>query len=864
MKKTLFAGLTVLEPGEGLATDNGAFVSADPQIEDRLLEIGAKTHRHTGLAGLSNPSGAPVASIVASGGALPSDLAISVGYTLEDSQGGETMLSPIAVVSTPGGLPEPPAAPSAQISHAAGQLAVNTYYYAASFVDGEGGETELGPAVSADRQPGFASGQIILTQLSFGMAAAGAAGWRLYRAIGGDSFDLLATGTADEFIDDGTQAVSCDVHPPAGEQNTTIGNSSLLVTLPSAVAGEMFINVYASVGGDFGGGSLLGQFPVASAGHIAVFRTLEFFDVSPPPVNLSIGGAHQIDPDTELLDWHWKRPVLASGALGSGVTGDVRLVEGTGQIYAVLLPSAVASGASEWVRIASAGGGSGSVGPQGPAGPQGPEGPAGPKGASGASGAIGLTGPQGPEGPAGPKGASGASGAIGLTGPEGQTGGIGPQGPIGPGNSWKPPVFGSASLGSGVLGDVKMVEQEGEIYGVLGASATVASGWVRLSSASSLEASATPGFVNPVQKLTIRGSGVAGVTIEKQSAGKALVTVTVPPVAGPQGATGASGASGAIGLTGPTGASGASGAIGLTGAAGQDGPGVFLFEGSSVFEKLNEALQQSIRRNKEKWSEVTEIGISNEAQKMGTITNLLGQVSVGEVILIYDRTAPTSKVSLRVTGITFNNLKNSQVFAVQVIESSGVTTFGKLGSELVLVMTLPPRDFGIVEALPTGPTLTKGDRCRFVADKTNGVIWDLVYDGEGEFPWKKIGGPPLYNEVTTQQGTTSATYANLTTEGPFVTTPLKGDYDVEIGAGLGSFTASVEVIMSYAIGGTGAADADGIKVFPGPSGGFHGSNRRRRKTGLAASAKLVAKYKTSGGEMLAYNRWIAIDPVRVG
>lgn len=574
MKKTLFAGLTVLEAGDSLNVDDGVYTDGDRETIDHLLQVGAKTHRHTGLPGLGNTASAPAAGIIASGGALSASLGVSVGYTLEDENGGETMLSPVTALSTGNPVEPPRAAPSAAFSSAGGQLQVNTYFYAATFVDGEGGETPAGPAVSAERPPGFASGQITLSQLTFGMVG-GAVGWRLYRAVGGGSYELLGTGGAgeDTFVDDGTRTLNCDVHPPAGETNTTKGVSTLLVTLPPA-SGATFINVYATTTGDFGGSSLLEQFPAASAGHTAAFRSLVFLPSSPPSVNLSIGGAHQIDPDTELLDWHWKRPVAASGVLGSGVLGDVRLVEETGFLYGVLRASA--AGPSEWVRLASAGGGG-----SGEVGPRGPEGPAGPQGASGASGAVGLTGPTGPTGP---QGASGASGAIGLTGPQGASGASGAIGLTGPkgesgATSWRPPISSSAALTTGVLGDVRLSDEDGEIYGVLGPSATVASGWTKLSSASTLEASGTPGLVKKVQRLILRGSGVASVSVVQQFPGNvALYTITVPPGAGqegPAGPQGASGASGAIGLTGPAGpqgASGASGAIGLTGSTGPTGP----------------------------------------------------------------------------------------------------------------------------------------------------------------------------------------------------------------------------------------------------------------------------------------------------
>lgn len=334
MKKTIFAGLTVLDAGESLSTDSGAFTGRDRVTIDRLLHVGAKTHRHTGEEGLVSPPTPLSASVLASAGTIGAELDISVGYTLEDISGGETMLSPSVTVSTGPPLPGPRAAPSAAADYTAGGLLVNTYFYAATFSDGEGGETPLGPSIGVERQPGFASGRVVVSNLTFGLEEAGAAGWRLYRATGGGSYGLIATGGAgeDTFIDDGSNNVDCDITPPAGEENTTVGISTLLVTLPgsAAVAGATSVNVYASVTGDFGGGSLLGQFPVSSAGATVAYSTLTLGEASPPDVNLSIGGAHKIDPDQELLDWHWKRPVETAAELPLGdEEGDVRIARDT-------------------------------------------------------------------------------------------------------------------------------------------------------------------------------------------------------------------------------------------------------------------------------------------------------------------------------------------------------------------------------------------------------------------------------------------------------------------------------------------------------------------------------------------------------
>lgn len=364
MKKTTFAGLTVLDPGEGLDTDNSAFTGPDREAIDHFLRLGAKLHRHNGSAGLSNPGQAASGAIIASGGTIAPEVTLSLGYTLEDAQGGETQISPLATTSTGAPMSVPVAAPSAAFSDSAGSLLVNTYYYGVTWTDGEGGETPLGPTVGVERPPGFASGQIELSNLSFGMATAEAVGWRLYRAIGGSTFSLLATGnsSSDTFTDDGTTSADCDVHPPLDSENTTRRINTLKVSLPPSdlnMSGASLINLYLSTDGDFGGASLLDSYPLASAGQSAIYRTIELQDQAPPDVNRSVGGANQIDPDTELLDWHWKRPVAASAELGSGSLGDVRLVYATGDFYGVLAPLASADKASEWTRLASAGGGGG-------------------------------------------------------------------------------------------------------------------------------------------------------------------------------------------------------------------------------------------------------------------------------------------------------------------------------------------------------------------------------------------------------------------------------------------------------------------------------------------------------------------------
>lgn len=358
MKKTIFSGITVLGVDESIASDNGAFIGRDREEIDRALKIGVKTHRHDGSAGLPDPIPAPSAQVLASGGAIPGNISLTIGYTLLDLDGGETLISETTLVTTPAPLEVPFTAPTAAFASAGGSLMVDTYTYALTYSDGEGGETSVGPSVTVDRPPGFASGQILLSGLTDGLEAAEAVGWRLYRARGGGLYVLLTEGGPgdDEFLDDGSISPNCDAHPPSDNLNTTKQTNRIEVTLPgSAIVGDAtFINLYGSLTGEFGENSLLEQYPAASAGQTVIFESLDFAERQPPDTNRSYGGAPKIDPDVELLDWHWKRPVKTVEDLPTegNEEGDVRA------ILEVAEPTVYMFLGGEWQLLELGGGGS--------------------------------------------------------------------------------------------------------------------------------------------------------------------------------------------------------------------------------------------------------------------------------------------------------------------------------------------------------------------------------------------------------------------------------------------------------------------------------------------------------------------------
>jgi len=176
------------------------------------------------------------------------------------------------------------------------------------------------------------------------------------------------------------------------------------------------------------------------------------------------------------------------------------------------------------------------------------------------------------------------------------------------------------------------------------------------------------------------------------------------------------------------------------------------------------------------------------------------------------------------------------------------------------------KDFGIVEALPTTEAV-KNDRCSFVANKTDGIIWELRYDGEGEFPWKKIGGPPLFARSDSERTiNTAGAYNSLPTDPLSITAPLKGDYTITIAGALTSLVSNQVARLSYAVGAVAAADAWAITQLGSTAGILvTGQTLATRHTGLAAAASIVEKMKSDGAyEVRAARRRLWVDPIRVG
>jgi hypothetical protein len=339
--KTPFAGFERLAPGDPLSSDSYALQYLNPLIADKLAKIGAVTHRHDAHAPMPDPGASPTAIVAATGGVIASGTPIHITYTLYDAAAGETLPAPATVVTTGAGYQTPDAPPTTSVDYSTGALLAGNPLYAITVTDGAGGETALGPAASVTIDPGHAHARVALSGLTAltdaASGGASGAGWRLWRSMdGGSDYDLLATGTraADTFTDAGAGG-DCTVSPPTS--GTTVGTGRLTVTVASAEqpTGVTFFSIYADTTGTFAAPCLLGTYPATDFDVAKTYTTLVAQTGQPPAVSQSYPGAGQLNPDTDLLDWHWKRPVDAATSLpmtGNG-DGDTRVTLDTNLIW---------------------------------------------------------------------------------------------------------------------------------------------------------------------------------------------------------------------------------------------------------------------------------------------------------------------------------------------------------------------------------------------------------------------------------------------------------------------------------------------------------------------------------------------------
>lgn len=164
--------------------------------------------------------------------------------------------------------------------------------------------------------------------------------------------------------------------------------------------------------------------------------------------------------------------------------------------------------------------------------------------------------------------------------------------------------------------------------------------------------------------------------------------------------------------------------------------------------------------------------------------------------------------------------------------------------------------------VPTSPV--NGQRWKYVADATAGIVWEFEYRAASAsaYKWEAVGsGLPILSVSATNHGKTlSTTYTNTPDGGalPSLTVPLAGDYDVEVFSADfmldASGVAGQRGYLSYAVGASAALDTDAIQSYgaSGDQGDSGNKTQRNRKTGLAAATVLQMGVRTQHGGAYVY------------
>jgi hypothetical protein len=172
----------------------------------------------------------------------------------------------------------------------------------------------------------------------------------------------------------------------------------------------------------------------------------------------------------------------------------------------------------------------------------------------------------------------------------------------------------------------------------------------------------------------------------------------------------------------------------------------------------------------------------------------------------------------------------------------------------------------IVTQLPSNATV--GDQVVYAADATNGVYWSLYYDGIGTYPWKYIGGAPLYQfDASTYASATNTawTYAGSTQ----ITLALPGDYMVTLKSSGAQSDGSGGGWCSHTLLSNGSQSD--FRGFYQPAqgaaslNGWHGSVAPVPITGVSAGTVLRPAYATNSATNTGYMRNFAYTatPIRV-
>jgi microcystin-dependent protein len=151
-----------------------------------------------------------------------------------------------------------------------------------------------------------------------------------------------------------------------------------------------------------------------------------------------------------------------------------------------------------------------------------------------------------------------------------------------------------------------------------------------------------------------------------------------------------------------------------------------------------------------------------------------------------------------------------------------------------------------------------------------GVMWHLMYrSGAGSYKWSFVGGGSMYSTVTGQDIiNTAGAWTNVANDGPAITLPLAGDYEVAWNAQLttGYTTSWIATYAGPALGDSNAFIYSGNNII-----GASGNGGVATACGITPiagwSAGQIVKlryYATMAAQVGAQSRQLLVKPIRVG
>lgn len=169
-------------------------------------------------------------------------------------------------------------------------------------------------------------------------------------------------------------------------------------------------------------------------------------------------------------------------------------------------------------------------------------------------------------------------------------------------------------------------------------------------------------------------------------------------------------------------------------------------------------------------------------------------------------------------------------------------------------------------ALPSTPF--DGQVIYFVADATNGVVWQLRYNASSTsaYKWEFVGGQPLQAQATAQVTLpTLASFTDFSDASPTIALPLSGDYDLEYGGHLAHSGNGQGILLQPVATGLAAGTVAAYLFFvqaTTTNGTAVTAFTRYRAAGLSGTLKMQYFVGATGGT--AERRKLFATPVRVG